>query len=170
MSAESGTRPERTGSSASRAGEPVDQDQPDVTDTAVPPRRQWAGRIGGPVAALVVYFLLRQSDDLSTAGRTTAAIGVLLAVWWMTEALPLPATALVPIVAFPLLGVLPVGEATAPYADPNIFLFMGGFMIALAMQKWELHRRIALLTVRAVGTEPNRLIGGFMVATAFLSM
>ncbi|MGY1857992.1 SLC13 family permease [Modestobacter sp. SYSU DS0290] len=170
MSADSGTRAVRTGSSASRAGEPVDEDQPNVTDTSVPPRRQWAGRIGGPVAALVVYVLLAQDDALSTAGRTTAAVGVLLAVWWMTEALPLPATALVPIVAFPLLGVLPVGAATAPYADPNIFLFMGGFMIALAMQKWELHRRIALLTVRAVGTRPNRLIAGFMIATAFLSM
>ncbi|MCZ2814540.1 SLC13 family permease [Modestobacter sp. VKM Ac-2984] len=145
-------------------------EQANVTDTSVPPGRQWAGRIGGPVAALVVYFLLRQDDALSTAGRTTAAIGVLLAVWWMTEALPLPATALVPIVAFPLLGVLSVEEATAPYANPNIFLFMGGFMIALAMQKWELHRRIALLTVRAVGTKPPRLIAGFMLATAFLSM
>ncbi|MGY1842766.1 SLC13 family permease [Modestobacter sp. SYSU DS0875] len=170
MSADRGTREVRTGSSASRAGTPVDEDQPNVTDTSVPPRRQWAGRIGGPVAALVVYVLLAQDDALSTAGRTTAAVGVLLAVWWMTEALPLPATALVPIVAFPLLGVLPVGEATAPYADPNIFLFMGGFMIALAMQKWELHRRIALLTVRAVGTKPPRLIAGFMIATAFLSM
>ncbi|GAA4749807.1 SLC13 family permease [Modestobacter marinus] len=145
-------------------------EQADVSDTSVPPGRQWAGRIGGPVAALVVYFLLRQDDALSTAGRTTAAVGVLLAVWWMTEALPLPATALVPIVAFPLLGVLSVEEATAPYANPNIFLFMGGFMIALAMQKWELHRRIALLTVRAVGTKPPRLIAGFMIATAFLSM
>ncbi|WP_299957639.1 DASS family sodium-coupled anion symporter [uncultured Modestobacter sp.] len=141
-----------------------------VADPPVPVARQWAGRIGGPVAALVVYFLLRQDDALTTPGRTTAAIGVLLAVWWMTEALPLPATALVPIVAFPLFGVLPVAEATAPYADPNIFLFMGGFMIALAMQKWELHRRIALLTVRAVGTKPPRLIAGFMLATAFLSM
>lgn len=88
----------------------------------------------------------------------------------MTEALPLPATALVPIVAFPLLGVLDVEAATAPYANPNIFLFMGGFMIALAMQKWNLHRRIALLVVRAVGTKPNRLVAGFMLSTAFLSM
>jgi sodium-dependent dicarboxylate transporter 2/3/5 len=70
----------------------------------------------------------------------------------------------------PLLGVLPIDEATAPYADPNIFLFMGGFMIALAMQRWNLHKRIALLVVRAVGTKPDRLIGGFMIATAFLSM
>jgi sodium-dependent dicarboxylate transporter 2/3/5 len=156
---------DRSRPATGRGGEQVN-----VTDTSVPPGRQWAGRIGGPVAALVVYFLLRQDDALSTAGRTTAAIGVLLAIWWMTEALPLPATALVPIVAFPLLGVLSVEEATAPYANPNIFLFMGGFMIALAMQKWELHRRIALLTVRAVGTKPPRLIAGFMLATAFLSM
>ncbi|MCZ2820138.1 DASS family sodium-coupled anion symporter [Modestobacter sp. VKM Ac-2977] len=156
---------DRSRPATGRGGEQVN-----VTDTSVPPGRQWAGRIGGPVAALVVYFLLRQDDALSTAGRTTAAVGVLLAVWWMTEALPLPATALVPIVAFPLLGVLTVEEATAPYANPNIFLFMGGFMIALAMQKWELHRRIALLTVRAVGTKPPRLIAGFMLATAFLSM
>lgn len=156
---------DRSRPATGRGGEQVN-----VTDTSVPPGRQWAGRIGGPVAALVIYFLLRQDDALSTAGRTTAAVGVLLAVWWMTEALPLPATALVPIVAFPLLGVLSVEEATAPYANPNIFLFMGGFMIALAMQKWELHRRIALLTVRAVGTKPPRLIAGFMIATAFLSM
>lgn len=145
-------------------------DQPSVTDVEVPPRRLWIGRAAGPVLALVVYFLLRTDDDLSTAGRTTAAIGVLLAVWWMTEAMPLPATALVPIVAFPLLGVLPTAEATAPYADPNIFLFMGGFMIALAMQRWNLHKRIALLVVRAVGTKPDRLIAGFMIATAFISM
>jgi sodium-dependent dicarboxylate transporter 2/3/5 len=148
----------------------VSDDQPSVAESGVPPRRLWIGRVGGPVLALLVYFLLPAGGELSTQGRTTAAVGVLLAVWWMTEALPLPATALVPIVAFPLLGVLPVGEATAPYADPNIFLFMGGFMIALAMQRWNLHRRIALLTVRAVGTKPNRLIAGFMIATGFVTM
>jgi len=145
-------------------------DQPSVTDVEVPPRRLWLGRAAGPLLALLTYFLLRADADLSTAGRTTAAVGVLLAVWWMTEAMPLPATALVPIVAFPLLGVLSTAEATAPYADPNIFLFMGGFMIALAMQRWDLHKRIALLVVRAVGTKPDRLIAGFMIATAFISM
>jgi solute carrier family 13 (sodium-dependent dicarboxylate transporter), member 2/3/5 len=146
------------------------EDQPSVADVAVPPARLWIGRAAGPVLAVLTYFLLRPDDDLSTAGRTTAAVGVLLAVWWMTEAMPLPATALVPIVAFPLLGVLSTEEATAPYADPNIFLFMGGFMIALAMQRWNLHKRIALLVVRAVGTRPDRLIAGFMIATAFISM
>ncbi len=162
-----------TSTAAAGAGErdarQVD-DQPSVADSQVPPMRLWGGRIAGPLAALATYFALRGAEDLSTAGRTTAAVAVLLAVWWMTEALPLPATALVPIVAFPLLGVLTAGEATAPYADPNIFLFMGGFMIALAMQRWDLHKRIALLVVRAVGTRPDRLIAGFMIATAFISM
>ena len=151
-------------------GEPVDAEQAGVTDSQVPPRRLWAGRVAGPGLALVTYFLLRLDEALGTPARTTAAIGVLLAVWWMTEAMPLAATALLPIVLFPLLGVLAVADATAPYADPNIFLFMGGFMIALAMQKWDLHKRIALITVRAVGTRPPRLIGGFMIATAFISM
>lgn len=153
-----------------RAPAPVTDDQPNVTDTGVPPGRLWAGRVAGPVLALAVYWLLPVDEALSTPARTTAAVGILLAVWWMTEAMPLPATALVPIIAFPLLGVLSIEEATAPYADPNIFLFMGGFMIALAMQRWNLHRRIALLTVRAVGTRPSRLIAGFMIATAFISM
>ncbi|HWG94992.1 MAG TPA: DASS family sodium-coupled anion symporter [Mycobacteriales bacterium] len=150
-------------------GRPV-EDQPSVADSDVPVVRTWIGRIAGPVLALLVYALLSLNDDLGTAGRTTAAVGVLLAVWWMTEAIPLPATALLPIVLFPLLGVLPVDEATAPYADPNIFLFMGGFMLALAMQRWDLHKRIALLVVRAVGTKPDRLVAGFMLATAFVSM
>jgi solute carrier family 13 (sodium-dependent dicarboxylate transporter), member 2/3/5 len=145
-------------------------DQPSVADTSVPPRRLWSARIGGPIVALVVYFLLSLDDDLSTDGRTVAAVGTLLAIWWMTEALPLPATALIPIVAFPLLGILETEDAAAPYANPNIFLFMGGFMIALAMQRWNLHRRIALIVVRAVGTKPPRLIAGFMLATAFISM
>jgi sodium-dependent dicarboxylate transporter 2/3/5 len=166
-----GDRKRRLSARDSGADDVVDvDDQPSVADADVPPRRLWIGRAAGPVLALLVYLLLRGEDDLSRDGRTTAAVGVLLAVWWMTEAMPLPATALVPIVAFPLLGVLAVDEATAPYADPNIFLFMGGFMIALAMQRWDLHKRIALLVVRAVGTKPNRLIAGFMIATAFISM
>ncbi|WP_338897322.1 DASS family sodium-coupled anion symporter [Streptomyces sp. TG1A-60] len=120
--------------------------------------------------AFATYFLLPQDDALSTPARTTAAVVVMTAVWWMTEALPLAVTSLVPIVAFPLLGVLEIAEATAPYAHPTVFLFLGGFVIALAMQKWNLHKRIALLTMRAIGTKPRQLILGVMVATAFLSM
>ncbi|MFG2734815.1 SLC13 family permease [Streptomyces carpaticus] len=134
------------------------------------PRRVWIGRFLGPLLALLTYALLSGDSSLSTPARTTAAVVVLVAVWWMTEALPLPATSLIPIVAFPLLGILEIGEATAPFAHPTVFLYMGGFIIALAMQKWNLHKRIALLTMRAIGTRPSRLILGIMVATAFISM
>ena len=93
-----------------------------------------------------------------------------MAVWWVSEALPIAVTALVPIVAFPLLGVMLKGDATAPYANPVIYLFMGGFMIASALQGCGLHRRIALTIILLVGTSPSRLIGGFMLATALISM
>jgi sodium-dependent dicarboxylate transporter 2/3/5 len=134
-------------------------------------RRAWIGRFLGPILAVIAYFTLPTGQDaLSQGGVATISVGILMAVWWITEALPLPATSLLPIVLFPLLGVFPIEDATAPYANDLIFLFMGGFMIALAMQRWGLHRRIALMTVRAVGTRPVRMIGGFMLATAFLSM
>ncbi len=134
-------------------------------------RLAWTGRFGGPLVAVGVYYGLEIGGaDLSPEARGTAAIGLLMAILWMTEALPLAATSLIPIALFPLVGVLSVGEATAPYATDVIFLFMGGFVLALAMERWNLHRRIALLIVLLVGTKPPRLIAGFMVATAFLSM
>jgi solute carrier family 13 (sodium-dependent dicarboxylate transporter), member 2/3/5 len=132
-------------------------------------RLPWIGRLLAPVLSVSTYLLLNTAELDGTA-RATAAIGVLMAVLWLTEALPLPVTSLIPIVLFPLAGVLEIEEATAPYADEIIFLFMGGFMLALAMQRWGLHHRIALLIVRFVGTRPRRLIAGFMISTAFLSM
>lgn len=93
-----------------------------------------------------------------------------MVIWWITEAVPLAATALVPVVAFPLLGVLSPAEATAPYADRVIFLFLGGFLIAAAMERWNLHRRIALAIISRVGTRPRRLVLGVMIATAFISL
>src|SRR5699024_689470 len=91
-------------------------------------------------------------------------------VWWMTEAMPIPVTALLPIILFPLTGALDLGATTSSYSSDIIFLFMGGFLIALAMERWNLHRRIALTIISVVGTSAERLILGFMVATAFLSM
>lgn len=122
----------------------------------------------GPVLALLVYAALPES--LGHAGRITAAVGVWMATWWMTEAIPLPATALLPIVVFPLSGAMSVADTLRPYASDIVFLFMGGFMLGLAMQRWDLHRRIALRIVRLVGTTPRLLVAGFMLATASLSM
>lgn len=139
-----------------------------VTFPAMPIRDRiaWAGLVLGPVAAALCYALV----PLDHSGRATAAIGVWMAVWWMTEAIPLPATALMPAVAFPLSGALPAADALRPYASDIVFLFMGGFMIGLAMQRWKLHLRIALTIVRFVGTTPRLLVAGFMAATAVLSM
>lgn len=127
----------------------------------------------GLVAGLVGFLLLLSlpsPQGLSGEGWRTAAVTFLMAIWWMTEAIPIPATALVPLVLFPALGVLDMPQAAAPYANEVIFLFMGGFVLALAMERWGLHRRIALNLVARVGTSPRRLVLGFMAATAFLSM
>lgn len=122
----------------------------------------------GIMLALLVYWFA--GDWLDEPARRTAAVATLMAAWWMTEAIPLAATALLPIFLFPLLGVLDIRAATAPYASHIIFLFLGGFLLGLAMQKCGLHRRIALKIVSAAGTGPRRMIGGFMLASALLSM
>ena len=141
--------------------------------TTLPGRLARIGLLIGPLAAAATWLLLPDAIGdiaLSAGGRATAAVMVLMATWWLTEALPLPATALVPIVLFPLLGIAPIRAATAPYASDVIFLFMGGFMLGLAMQRCCLHVRIALNVVLLVGTQPQRLVGGFMLATAAISM
>ncbi len=131
--------------------------------------RALAGWVAGPAAFLLI-FAAPTSDALGPEGVRTAALGALMAIWWLTEAIPIPATALLPLVLLPLLGVGTIRDASAPYANPIIFLFLGGFLIALGMQRWKLHRRIALAVLSRVGSRPSSLIGGFMVATAFLSM
>lgn len=122
-----------------------------------------------PLLAAALYLVL-PADPLGHPGRAAAAMALWMAGWWVTEAIPLAATALLPVALFPALGVATAKQATAPYGHKVIFLFMGGFMMAQAMERWGLHRRVALLTVRAVGTSPRRLVGGFMLAVAFLSM
>jgi sodium-dependent dicarboxylate transporter 2/3/5 len=107
---------------------------------------------------------------LGEAGWRVAAVAVFMAIWWVSEALPVPITALLPILLFPLLGVTGIRAAAAPYANPIIFLFLGGFLIALAMERWNLHRRIALTILSFVGPRPGAVVAGFMVATAILSM
>src|SRR5688572_11354582 len=100
----------------------------------------------------------------------TAALGLWMAIWWMTEAVPIAATALLPLVMLPLLGVLNINAAASPYANPVIFLFFGGFILATAFERSGLHRRLALSLVSAAGTRPDRIIGGFMIAGGFMSM
>ncbi len=130
--------------------------------------RHRCGLVLGP--ALFIAFLLLPDSILQPQQRRVAATAALMATWWICESIPLAATALVPLVAFPLMKVVPALEVAPAYASPEILLFMGGFFIAIAMQRWNLHRRIAIFIVRIVGLEGDRIILGFMVATAFLSM
>lgn len=148
-------------------------------------RKRFIGLGVGLLLAVIIYFIFPSNGaDLVneahpedengpfslSAMSVTAAVMVLMGAWWMTGALPLAATAMVPLVAFPILQVAPMGDASAPYADPTIFLFMGGFVLALGIQRWGLHRRLALLVVYTVGTKPKQLVLGFMIATGFMSM
>ncbi len=122
------------------------------------------------IAVFALALLVPAPAGMEPVAWRTAAVALLMAVWWMTEALPIAATSLVPIVAFPLLGTASIRDATAPYADPIIFLFFGGFLLAKGMEKWHLHRRIALAVIDAIGTQPRRIVLGFMMAAALLSM
>ena len=128
-----------------------------------------AGLLGGILVFIILLFL-PVPEGLSDAAWKTAAVTILMGIWWITGAIPISATALLPIVLFPVLGVFSIGAATAPYANPLIFLFMGGFVIALAMEKWNLHKRIAITIVNFVGIKPSSIIIGFIIASAFLSM
>ncbi|MCB9377822.1 MAG: DASS family sodium-coupled anion symporter [Holophagales bacterium] len=155
--------------------------KPTATPTGDRPR-PWSelrrlGLFAGPLLALLAYRLLPETyldaagapAALTSGARATLAVMVWMATWWLTEAIDIAATALLPILLFPLLGVAKIDEATAPYASSVIFLFFGGFVLALSMQRWRLDRRIALGTLRLVGTRPAQMIGGFMLATAGLS-
>ena len=123
--------------------------------------------LGLAAFALLILFPV---DPANAPASRLAAVAALMAIWWMTEAVPLFATALMPLALFPLLGIMP-GRVTAPiYLNSTIILFIGGFMIALTMQKWNLHRRIALGIIHCVGGGPARIVLGFMAASAFLSM
>ena len=131
--------------------------------------RQLIGLFLGPLLGGLL-LLLAPPEGLSAAGMHVAAVTVLMAVWWISEAAPIPATALLPIALFPLLGVMSTAQVTSAYSNHLIYLFMGGFLIAVTMQRWGLHKRIALHVINLVGFSPQRIIFGFMLATAFLSM
>lgn len=124
--------------------------------------------LGGILAAGLLYLL--NPFQLDPKASVTLSVGALMIIWWISEAVPLPVTAFLPLVLFPLLGIASLQDTASPYANPIIFLFMGGFMIGLAIEKWNLHKRIALNIVRLTGTSGNRIILGFIIATGMLSM
>ncbi|HSC27415.1 MAG TPA: DASS family sodium-coupled anion symporter [Vicinamibacterales bacterium] len=131
--------------------------------------RQRAGWALGP-AALAVTLLVGPPEGLSVEGWRTAGTALLMAIFWITEPIPIPATALLPLVLFPALGLGDIRETAAPYSNPIIFLFLGGFLIAIAMQRWNLHRRVAINLIGRIGAQPSRIIAGFLLASALISM
>ena len=136
------------------------------------PAHHWRrvfGFLSGP-AIFAVMLWIGPPGELSVEAWRVAALTLLMATWWVSEALPLPVTAMLPMVMLPMLGVSSVESAAAPYANPLVFLFLGGFLLALAIQRWNLHRRIAITILSVSGRRPDLLIGGFMAATAGLSM
>jgi sodium-dependent dicarboxylate transporter 2/3/5 len=139
---------------------------------------QWAGLLTGPLMALLTYWLLPESYadthgelvSFGHAGRATTATAVWMAIWWMTEAIAIYATALLPLALLPLLGATSIQQAARPYGHELIYLFMGGFILALSMQRWGLHRRLAYFALQLVGTRASHIVGGFMLVTATFSM
>ncbi len=127
------------------------------------------GLVAGPLLFLTLYLLLG-TTGLSDKAVIVLSLGAWMVTWWVTEAVPIPVTALLPMVLFPLLSISTVREASQPYGDPVIFLFMGGFILALGLEKYNLHERVALNLIRLTGTSGNGIILGFMLATALISM
>src|SRR5690606_31765427 len=132
-------------------------------------KSQLIGLILGPVL-FVLTLLFFNPADLSAEGVAILASTIWIATWWITEAVPIPVTSLLPLVLFPLTQGLDMKVTASSYGDETIFLFMGGFMIALAMEKWNLHRRIALTIISLLGTTTDRIVLGLLDATGVLAM
>ncbi|MEK9852352.1 MAG: SLC13 family permease [Flavobacteriaceae bacterium] len=127
------------------------------------------GLVIGPLLFLIILFLT-PFEGLSEQGHAVLATTIWIAVWWVTEAIPIAATALLPIVLFPLSGGMNLASTTASFGHKYVFLYLGGFLIAIGIEKWNLHRRIALTIIAFIGSDTRKIILGFMIATAFLSM
>lgn len=131
-------------------------------------RAKQIGLLAGPLVFLLLVFL--PGDLVSAQGDRVLAVASWMIIWWITEAVSISVTALLPLLLFPLLGVMELADTGANYGSPIIFLFFGGFVLALALEKVNLHKRIALTIINRTGTGPERVILGFMIATASLSM
>lgn len=128
------------------------------------------GLWAGPLVFFLMLLTSGSQETMPGEAWLVAGVGIWMATWWSTEAIPVAATAFLPLVSFPLLQVMPVKAVAQSYAHPTIFLFMGAFVLALAVEKWSLHRRIALTVLSKTGTDGRKLILGFMLAAALLSM
>ncbi|MEQ8660708.1 MAG: SLC13 family permease, partial [Gammaproteobacteria bacterium] len=141
-------------------------------------RKRQLAILAGPLLALAVFFVLPlhyldsggSEVALAVAARGTLALAAWMALWWLTEAIPVPATALVPLALFPLFGLNALEDVASAYAHPLIFLFFGGFLLSLAIEKWALHTWIAHRVVAFAAGSARRLVGGFMLVTAAASM
>ncbi|MDR6302055.1 SLC13 family permease [Mesonia maritima] len=128
-------------------------------------------RLLGPLAFVVFHFqVLEKPEALSNEAFSVLGLTIWMAIWWVTEVVPIAVTALLPMVIFPLSGVLALGETTKLYGHKYVFLYVGGFILAIAIERWKLHQRIALNIIHIIGSKVSYIILGFMVSTAFLSM
>ena len=127
------------------------------------------GLILGPLT-FFVFLIFGQFEGLSNSGQSVLASTLWIAIWWVTEAIPIAATALLPIILFPLSQGMVLTTTTESYGHKYVFLYLGGFLIAIGIEKWNLHKRIAINIISFIGTDVRKVILGFMIATAFLSM
>ena len=142
---------------------------PDPSADRLLPPSAWAGLVAG-VLALAAVLVVPPPGDLPVAGWRVLGLALMMAIWWSTEPVPIAITSLLPLIVLPLAGIGDVAAAAESYGNPLIFLFLGGLMLAAAVQRWGLHARLAHGVVRLVGTAPRRLVLGFMLASGFLSM
>jgi len=147
-----------------------DIETPETVASSPIERYQVFGRLLGPLVFALMFITEDWQGAMSQEAWRVAGVGLWMAIWWATEAIPVPVTAFLPLVVFEPLGIASFREAAAPFANPTIYLFLGGFMMALALERWNLHRRIALAILERTGTDGRRLVGGFMLVCAMLSM
>ncbi|GEO83250.1 MULTISPECIES: SLC13 family permease [Alphaproteobacteria] len=148
-------------------GEPVNP--PTERPAALMAPSALIGLLAG-VAVLLATLLIAPPAGLTTQGWHTLGLALLMAIWWSTEPIPIGITAILPLILLPLIGEGEINAAASPYANPLVFLFLGGFLLSAGVKRWGLHRRLAYSVVHAIGTEPRRLVLGFMVATGTISM